>query len=109
MSTSFRIKVDKLHVINLNPQKNLKCVLFQCLFYCKKIYFKIQAKVQNLKRDIINLKGLLYHTLTHQKDLVSPTAVLKLPKAYKNMPNYGRGFWFVFLSKSGSYLVLLEF
>lgn len=36
ISTSFRIQVDILHVINLNPQENLKCVLFQCFFYCKK-------------------------------------------------------------------------
>lgn len=69
----------------------------------------MQTEVQKLKRDIINLKGQLYHTLTHQKELAFPTAVLKLPKAYKNMSNYGRGFWFVFLSKSGSYLFLLEF
>lgn len=79
------------------------------LLLLQKIYLKTQTKVQNLKRDIINLKGQLYHTLIHQKELVSPTAVLKLPKAYKKMSNYDRGFWFVFLSKSGSYLFLLEF
>lgn len=75
----------------------------------KKKKKEVQTKVQNLKRDIINLKGQLCRTLTLQKEQASPTAVLKLPKAYNRMSNYGGGFWFVFLSKSGSYLFLPEF
>lgn len=41
------------------------------LLLLQEIYLKTQPEVQNLKRDIINLKGQLYHTLTHQKELIS--------------------------------------
>lgn len=47
-------------------------------------------KIQNLKRGILTLKGQ-FHTMTHQKELVSPIAVLKL-KTYKKMSNYGKSY-----------------
>lgn len=48
-------------------------------------------KIQNLKRGILTLKGQ-FHTMTHQKELVSPIAVLKLLKTYKKMSNYGKSY-----------------
>jgi len=56
MSTSSRIKVDILCVINLNPQKNLKCVLFQCFFYCKNI-IKNTNKTSELKKKHYKPEG----------------------------------------------------
>lgn len=68
------------------------CPVSVLLLQKKKKKKEVQTEVQNLKRDIINLKAQLYRTLTLQKEQVSPTDVLKLPKAYNRMSNYGGGF-----------------
>lgn len=60
--------------------------------FAAKNTFITQMKIQNLKRGILTLKGPLVHTMTHQKELVSPIALLKLLKACKKMSNYGRSY-----------------
>lgn len=92
MSTPFRIKADVLHVVSLNPPKNSEVCSVSVFLLLQKDRFNTQIKMQNLKIGILTLKGQLFHTLTHQKELVSPIAVLKLPKAYKKVSNYGRSY-----------------
>lgn len=69
----------------------MKCVLFQCFFHCKK-YIYYTNKNSKLKKRHFNLEETVVPHNEPSKGTVSPIAVLKLPKAYKKMSNYGRSY-----------------